>query len=174
MQGEKMMRSVFEEGGHLYIGGEVGATVEGGELDDEVDVDLFWMHALHKFVGCSHGAAGSEEVVVNHYDVVLVDGIAVHLDGVDAILFGVGFLDCDSGEFAGLTGRHEAATEFVGEDRAADKTAGFDADYLGDTLVAVEVGEGVAGDTECLTIFQHRGEVAKHDSLAVEIRHIAD
>lgn len=33
--------SVFDEAGDFGVGGEVGASVEGGKFDDEVDVDFF-------------------------------------------------------------------------------------------------------------------------------------
>ena len=84
------------------------------------------MHRLDEFVAGIHSAAGSEEVIMEHDDIIRCDRVGVEFDHIDAILFGIRLLDCDRGEFAGFSGGHEAATEFVGEYRTADKAAAFD------------------------------------------------
>ena len=50
------------------------------------------MEFLNQVACCFHGSASSEEVIVEEYDVVLVDGIFVDFDGVDTIFLSITFL----------------------------------------------------------------------------------
>ena len=52
-------------------------------FDDEVHVDFLWVEVLNEFVGCHSCAARCQEVVMNQYNVIFVDGVDVHLDGID-------------------------------------------------------------------------------------------
>ena len=51
-------------------------------FDDEVHVDFLWVEVLNEFVGCHCCAARCQEVVMNQYNVIFVDGVDVHLDEV--------------------------------------------------------------------------------------------
>ena len=74
-------------------------------------------------------------------NIVFVDGVGVHLDGIGAILFRIDFFYGDRRKFPGFARRHESTTQFIGEDGATDETARFYSHHFGDTFVAVKVGE---------------------------------
>ena len=70
------------------------------KFDDEVAVHLFGVELLDQVTGSLHGSAGSEQVVVEQHHIVLVDGVLVDFDGVDAILLGVALLYGLAGQLA--------------------------------------------------------------------------
>ena len=84
------------------------------QFDDEVAVNLFGLKLLNQVASRFHRATCCEDVVVQQDDVVLVDGILMNLDSVDAILFSVAFLDGFARQLAWLATEHNASTQFEG------------------------------------------------------------
>ena len=82
------------------------------QFDDEIAVNLFGLKLLNQVAGRFHRATRSEEVVVQQDDVVLVDGILMNFDGVDAILFSVAFLDGFARQLAWFATEHNASAQF--------------------------------------------------------------
>ena len=81
------------------------------KFDDEVAVHLFGVELLDQVTGSLHGSAGSEQVVVEKHYIVLVDGVLVDFDGVDAILFGVALLYGLAGQLARLAAEYDTCVE---------------------------------------------------------------
>ncbi len=156
---------VLDERGNFGVLGKDGAAVEGGQFDDEVDVDLLGVELGHELVGGGHGATGGEHVVVEHDDVVLGNSVAVDLDNVLTILFVIGGRDGVGREFARLTAGHESGSQFKGQNGTADEAAALDAHYLGYAFVAIKLGEVPADNVEGAGILERRGEVLEDDSL---------
>ena len=63
------------------------------ELNDEVHVDFLGIEMLHQFVSGLGCASCGKQVIMYQYDIILIDGVEVHLDGIDTILFRERFLD---------------------------------------------------------------------------------
>ncbi len=69
------------------------------------------MQALDKFIRSSHCAAGGEHIIMQHDNIVGCDGVAVNLDDIRAILFGILLTDGISRQFAGLTCGDKTGTD---------------------------------------------------------------
>lgn len=132
------------------------------------------MKALDKLVGCCHGAACGKHIVMNHYDIIGSNGIAVNLDYVGTVLFGILHADGVGRELAGLSCRYETRSDFISEDRAADEAARFDADNFCNAFVAVELREVPANNVESPRVLENSGKVFENDSFGREINHVAD
>ena len=75
------------------------------------------MEFLYEVASSLHGASCGEQVVVEEDDVVLVDGVAVDLDGVLAILLSVALLNGVARQLARLAAENDAGTKLQGECR---------------------------------------------------------
>ena len=57
------------------------------DFDDKVHVYLLGVEVLYEIVSSLCSTTCCEQVVVYEYHIVLVDGVDVHLDGIDTIFF---------------------------------------------------------------------------------------
>lgn len=85
------------------------------KFDEEVYVYFLRVKLLHKVVRSLHGAACSQQVVVQQHDVVLGDGVLMNLDSVGAVLLRVALLYGFAGQLAGLTAQNNAGVELYGQ-----------------------------------------------------------
>lgn len=165
---------VFDEGSYFSVGRETVATAESRKFNDEIDVDLFGVHAFYEVVGSAHGTAGSEDVVVEDNDIVGGNGIAVDFDSIFAILFVVGSAESVGGELTGFANGDEAGADFEGEYRAADEAARLDADDLSYAFIAIELSEVPTDDMQSAWVLKRRGKVFEKDAFLREILNVAD
>ena len=168
------IRSINNQRANLGISRKDGTAVKSAQLDDKINVDFFRVEAFHQFIGSCHSSSGSEDIVVNHHDVVGADGLAMDFDDIGAVFLGLFLTDCVGREFARLAARHKASAELKGEDRAADEAARFDANDFGDALVAIELRQVPADDVKRTRIFESRSEILEKNTLRGEILHVAD
>lgn len=166
--------SIHQQGGNLGVGRKVGPPVERGKFDDEIYVDLLWVHTFDQFICGSHGAAGSEHIVMYHHHIVRGYGITVDLYGVLSIFLVVGCAYRVGGELARLAYGHESGTKLKSEYGSSDKSTRLYAHYLSNAFVAIKLRQVPAYDVQATGIFEQCGQVTKYDTLLREVIYVTD
>ena len=77
-----------------------------------------------------HRAAGGKQIIGNQDTLAGLDGIRMDLEGIGAVFEIIGLAEGFERKFPRFTHQDDAGTELVGQRRADDKAAGFDADDL--------------------------------------------
>lgn len=83
----------------------------GGQFHDKVAVDAFRMEFSDEVAGRFHRSSRSEKIVVEEYHVILIDGVFVNLNGVDAVFFGITLLYGLAGRLAGFSAKHDSGAQ---------------------------------------------------------------
>ncbi len=85
-----------------------------GDFDDEVHVDLLGVEMLNQLVGGFGSTTSSQEVVVYENYIIAVDGVEVHFNGINAILFRERLLNHRCRQLTWLTCQHYTAALSTG------------------------------------------------------------
>ena len=88
----------------------------------------------------------------------------MQLQGVGAVLEGIGLLDHFARQLARLADRHEAKSHGISNRRAKDEAAGFGANNLGDPLITIMIGQQIDGGLEGLGVLDQAGNVTKQNA----------
>ncbi len=102
------------------------------------------------------GAAGGEHVVDDEHPLGGVDGVAVDLELVGAVLELVLLAGHGPRELAGLAHRDEGGADAIGDRRAGDEAAGLDADDAVDADSVEAATELVDGPAEPFAVAEQR------------------
>ena len=119
-------------------------------------------------------AAGGQHVVDDQDPLVGVDGVAVDLQLVGAVLQLVLLADDRPRQLAGLAHGDERGAEAVGDRRGEDEPARLDADDPVDLDVAEPVGQLVDRPAERGGVAEQRRDVAERDARLREVGDLAD
>lgn len=162
----------LQEGGDFDGVAEGLASVESlvDDFDEEIHIGLFGVEFVDQVESGLHGSTCGEEIIVEEDDVILVDGVLMDFDGVDAIFLGVGFLNRFGGEFSRFAAEHDACTEFHRKCRSHDESPAFYADDFCDAFVFVEFIEFVEHDLDAFRVLEECCHVSEVDSLDGEVR----
>ena len=107
---------------------EAVAALQEVQLDGEGQSGDFAAQLLHELDGGFHRAAGSQQVIDQHYALSGLNGVQVNLQRVGAVLQIIGHARDGRGQFVRLAHGHKAGVEPVGQGGAKDKAAGLDAE----------------------------------------------
>src|SRR5206468_9355782 len=145
------------------IAGELVASFERGELDQECEADDLALELLHELDGAGHSATRREEVVDDQHPRARLDRILVHLEGRRTVLEVVLNADHVPRQLAELAHRDETDAELVGDGRGEDEPAGLHAHNDVDLFPADLREEAVDRGRERVAILEERSDVFEED-----------
>ena len=117
---------------------------------------------------------GRQHVVHDQDALALAERVRVHLETVLPVLEPVGHALGRARQLAGLARRDDADVELAREHRAEEKPARLDAEHLLGARAAKRLRHRAGRRGERLGRREQRRHVAKEDSGAREVRHVAD
>src|SRR6185503_854453 len=165
--------SVLEDGVNR-VAGELGASVQRDQLDEEGEGVHFPTEAGHQLGGRARGAARGQQVVDDQHPLPLLHRIVVNLERIGAVLEGIGRGDALRRQLARLAHGREPRADAIGDGGAEDEPAALDADDEIDPLVPEREREAVDGGAEAGRVLHQRGDVVEEDAGLGEIGDVAN
>ena len=135
------------------------------DLDQEAEPDDLAAERLDEPAGRGRRAAGGEHVVDDEDPLAGVDGVAVDLELVGAVLEVVLLADDRPRQLARLADRHEPGPQAVGHRRGEDEAARLDADARGRPATSSKRStRSSIARPKAAGVAEQRRDVAEHDT----------
>lgn len=154
--------------------GESLASTKEIEFDSKAKADRIATEPAHELECGFHGAASGEQIIDKQNALAGLDGVEVNFEGVGAVFEIVGDADHGRGQLARLAHGDKAGVEAVGERRAEDEAARFNAENEIDLAFQPVSGHGVGERGKSSGVFEQGGDVVKKYAGLGVIGHGAD
>ena len=144
---------------------KASTTIEATDFEQEAESDDDSPKLFDEPARCCCGAASGEHIVDDQHSFAGVDGVAVHLEFVGAVLEAV-FLTHDSPrQFARLAHRNKSGVKQICNRSCNDEATSLHAEHTIDLEVLEALDQALNGSAETIGVTEQRGDVPKDHAL---------